>query len=377
MPTEDLRKLLDTINQNLAQGRYPNETAVREAIVLPVLQRLGWDVLDPSVVRREYPVGGRKVDYGLFVHPSTPDLLIEVKAVGSISGGDKQLFEYAFHDGVPMVLLTDGREWSFYLPAGQGSYDDRRVYKLDFLERDPKECCQALTRYLAFERVRQKEAIADARSDYETAARGRTAADTLQAAWQKLVEEPDGLLIDLLVEKTQGLCGYAPTREQVEAFLTGIAPVGLSAGRPAIPRGAVGSAPNRGVPPTREGTASTSEPGRSGRGIVQVVLDGRKHDAKDAISGLKQILCHLAAKDATFLERLEVRARGKSRNHLARSREAVYPHRPDLAGNAVELVPGWFLDTNISNREKLKIVRHACEVAKLRQGSDIDLIAPI
>ena len=153
MDTHKLRELLDTIRQKLAQGRYPNETAVREAIVLPVLQLLGWDILDPFAVRREYPVGGRKVDYGLFVHPSAPDLLIEVKAVGLIVGGDKQLFEYAFHEGVPMVLLTDGKEWSFYLPAGQGSYDDRRVYKLDILERDPTECCRALSRYLAFERV--------------------------------------------------------------------------------------------------------------------------------------------------------------------------------------------------------------------------------
>jgi len=205
MDTEKLRELIDTISRKIVEGRYPNETAVREAIVLPVLQLLGWDTLDPSTVRREYQVGVRKVDYGLFVHPSAPDLLIEVKAVGLIVGGDKQLFEYAFHDGVPMVLLTDGREWSFYLPAGQGSYDNRRVYKLDILERDPAECCRALARYLAFERVRQKEAIADARSDYETAARGRTAADTLQTAWRKLVVEPDGLLIDLLVEKTQAL----------------------------------------------------------------------------------------------------------------------------------------------------------------------------
>jgi len=244
MDTHKLRELLDTIRQKLAQGRYPNETAVREAIVLPVLQLLGWDILDPFAVRREYPVGGRKVDYGLFVHPSAPDLLIEVKAVGLIVGGDKQLFEYAFHEGVPMVLLTDGKEWSFYLPAGQGSYDDRRVYKLDILERDPTECCRALSRYLAFERVRQKEAIADARSDYETAARERTAADTLQAAWRKLVEEPDGLLIDLLVEKTQALCGYAPTREQVEAFLTGTNPTRLAQARQLPARG-VASEPNR------------------------------------------------------------------------------------------------------------------------------------
>jgi len=228
---------------------------------------------------------------------------------------------------------------------------------------------------LAFERVRQKEAIADARSDYETAARERTAADTLQAAWRKLVEEPDGLLIDLLVEKTQALCGYAPTREQVEAFLTGTNPTRLAQARQLPARG-VASEPNRPDLLRPETVAASIGSARPGRGI-QILLDGRKHDAKDAISGLKQILCYLAAKDATFLERLEVRARGRSRNHIARSREDVYPERPDLIESAVELVPGWFLDTNISNREKLKIVQHACDVAGLRHGRDIDLIASL
>jgi len=29
--------------------------------------------------------------------------------------------QYAFHTGVPFIALTDGRIWSFYLPAEQGS----------------------------------------------------------------------------------------------------------------------------------------------------------------------------------------------------------------------------------------------------------------
>jgi predicted type IV restriction endonuclease len=219
MPIDELKGLIESIKRNLAQGRYQNESTIREAVVLPILERLGWDTIDPAVVRREHPIGNRKVDYCLFVHHATPDVLVEVKAVGSIEGGDRQLFEYAFHEGVPMALLTDGREWSFYLPAGQGSYDDRCVYKLDMLERTTDECCSTLSRYLAFDRVKRKDTIQDARVDYETAVQRRTAVDTLPAAWSKLVEEPDGLMIDLLAEKTQTLCGYAPTREQVETFL--------------------------------------------------------------------------------------------------------------------------------------------------------------
>jgi len=381
MSTDELKHLIESVKRNLAQGRYQNESTIREAVVLPILDRLGWDIIDPAVVRREHPIGSRKVDYCLFVHQSTPDVLVEVKVVGSIAGGDRQLFEYAFHEGVPMALLTDGREWSFYLPAGQGSYDDRRIYKLDLLERTTEECCSALTRYLAFERVKRKDALKDARADYETAVRSRTAVDTLVAAWSKLVEEPDGLLIDLLLEKTQALCGYAPTREQVETFLATLTPLASDAVRSATVRARPRQESPPVILPSTVGEISsrlhqpTAVEGRSrlGRG-VQVVLDGQSRDAKDAITGLIQIIKHLASKDPTFLERLEVRARGRSRNHVARSRAAVYPQRPDLADKAIEILPGWFVDTNISNREKLQIVAQACEVAGLRPGRDIALL---
>src|SRR5262249_43268218 len=38
-----------------------------------------------------------------------------------------QALEYAFHIGVPSVVLRDGRTWSFYLPAEEGSYEERRA----------------------------------------------------------------------------------------------------------------------------------------------------------------------------------------------------------------------------------------------------------
>jgi len=65
-------------------------------------------------------------------------ILIEVKQVGQSKGADRQLFEYAFHKGVPMAILTDGQEWNFFLPTEQGDYSERQLYKLD---RDIVKCC--------------------------------------------------------------------------------------------------------------------------------------------------------------------------------------------------------------------------------------------
>ena len=126
-----LEQDISDIRENLRRGRYPNEAAVSQGIVRRLLATLGWPVYDPQVVYPEYTLEGRRVDFALCHPANEPRIFIEVKGVGKATGAERQLFEYAFHQGVPLAVLTDGREWSFFLPAGAGSYDERRIYKLD------------------------------------------------------------------------------------------------------------------------------------------------------------------------------------------------------------------------------------------------------
>ena len=228
---EPLARLIEAIKRNLSEGRYRNKSAVREALVLPIFQRLGWDTIDPYQVRREHPIGSRKVDYA----PSCAN-----DAGPSCGGQGGWCCQWRGSATLRICVSRrrsdgasdDGQEWSFDLPTERGNYEDRRLYTLDLQARPGDECCRVLTRYLDFDRVKQNQAISDARKDYESAARERIAAQTVSNAWLKLVEEPDGLLIDLLIEKTQALCGYDPSREQVEAFLSKLVPHGQ--GTPAV-----------------------------------------------------------------------------------------------------------------------------------------------
>src|SRR5687768_16782603 len=119
-----MEQLLDRIRGRLAGGAYSNEAAVSLGILTPILGALGWDVSDPDQIAPEYSSGRGRVDFALCLPPRRPAIFIEVKGVGRSLEGDRQLFEYAFHEGVPLCVLTDGREWSFYLPSGQGNYED-------------------------------------------------------------------------------------------------------------------------------------------------------------------------------------------------------------------------------------------------------------
>jgi predicted type IV restriction endonuclease len=88
------------------------------------------------------------------------------------------------------------------------------------------------------------------------------------------------------------------------------------------------------------------------------------------------ILRALSRKNPNFLERLSQQVPSRTRNHIASRPEAVYPHRPELAEYTVELEKGWYLGTNIANREKLRILEKACEVEGLTFGKDLKIVLP-
>ncbi len=101
-------------------------------------------------------------------------------------------------------------------------------------------------------------------------------------------------------------------------------------------------------------------------------LKGEQHNAQDATEAMIAILRYLAH-DANFFETLATKIRGRTRNHLARSRAEVYPQRPDLARYVKQVSPGWFVGCNIANREKANILRAACNVAGLTFGRDLKI----
>lgn len=364
--------LIARLRERISAAQFQGETAVREAIVLPVLQSLGWDIFDPSAVVREYTLGSRRVDYALAASPPKKDVFIEVKAVGHSAGADRQLFEYAYHEGIPFAVLTDGREWSFFLPGEQGSYDERRVQKLDLVERPTTDVSSTFHKYLALARVRSGEAIEAARADYRNIAKRNTAKQHILKAWSELVQEPDDLLIDLVAEKAEALCGFRPTTEDVEEFLltrlslvqaTVLAAVKTTVARPQP----------RLNPPAP--VAPTQPPVAIGGGIPYSVFGVSKNVSK-AVDALIDILRTLSERNPQFLETLAPLVRGRSRNHLAQSRDQVYPLKPELSEYTTEFVPGWWLGTNISNRDKMRIIRAACEIEGLTLGREIAVVLP-
>lgn len=187
-----MQALIAQIRGRLERRAYANEAAISHGVVMPIIAALGWDTADPRQVVPEFAIPSGRVDFALFGLGRQPAVFIEVKQVGRAMTGDEQLFDYSYRHGVPLCVLTDGREWSFYLPGGQGSYEERRIYRLQLDGREPEVCEQMLERYLSRQRVRDGIAYEDAVRDHQQALRRREAADALPHAWQELTAEATG-----------------------------------------------------------------------------------------------------------------------------------------------------------------------------------------
>jgi len=359
-----LETSLADITERLRRGRFPNEQAISQGIVLRLLQELGWDTWDTSVVWPEYQTGEGRVDFALCHPPSKPAVFIEVKQPGKAEDAVRQALGYAFHSGVPFVVLTDGKTWSFYLPAEQGSYEDRRVYKLDLFERPLAEATETLSRYLDRARTESREALETAQKEYRSQHRLSQARTTIPEAWRELVEKDNEDLVELLAGAVELKAGVRPDNNDVAEFLAAL-------GKPAVIQDAHSG--------TSEKTSlGAQDHGRQGLGDEttrsgRLLLRGKAYPYTSAKDAMVIVLRELARNDPSFLERCSRHpdAQGRKRRYIARTPEELYPDREDLRDLRESLPGGWLVATNLNNVLKKAIVRLATEVAGLTFGKDV------
>lgn len=348
----DLTEHITEIQRAIRAGQFSNEAAVSRGVVMRLLQALNWPIFDTNIVWPEYPLETLKVDYALCHPPSKPTVIIEVKNIGNLEGADSKLFEYAFRAGVPMAILTDGQEWHFYLPAEKGSILERRFYKLDILKRDLDEIVNRFERYLAYEGIRNGEALKSARAEHDSASILREVKTNIPIAWRKIIEEQDSILIDLISEKVADLCGYKPEPDFVSSFLL------EQLKTPSSPPSEIILPPQVIIPPAKTGR-------------ISYVLRGKTTYLRSASDVLVTVIDELSQRDSSFITRLASRKHGRRRRYVARTREELYPGRPDLAEYSKQLSNGWWVGTNYSKSNISQIIQLACEVAGLRFGSDL------
>lgn len=288
-----------------------DEITIRRVIVEQVLGKLGWPVYNHKVVISEYGIETRRVDYCLH-YSHSKKLFIEVKRPSErkLDDHQEQLLNYAFHENVDIAILTNGFTWWFYLPKAGGDWNQRKFYAIDILEQDAKDVVNRFISFLLKENIDSGKALEEAEKLHKSHERDRTIAEKMPEAWKLIVNEPNELLVDLIAETTEEICGLKPSKERVAEFVRVVLNGNSAAKITPVPRkvpngnGSSNSPVKRIVAPMTPRPKSFSFDGRSypvktWRAVLTTFCDliGKKHSNNISI-----VLTHASfSRDASSL----------------------------------------------------------------------------
>ena len=360
-----LEQGLKSVIGRLCSGLLENEAQVKQAVILPVLRTLDWDDTDPESFKPEYSVGRGLVDYALLDH-GNPLVFIEAKRIGALdAGGEEQLFGYASNRGVPLLVLTDGNRWDFYLSMAEGVPSERRFYRLELqLEHKIPEYVDFLDQHLRKRRVVSGEARVAAEQRHASNRERKRAHQAIPRTWQTLLKEPDETLRDLLAEMVESECGTKPELDDVEVFLRNLVFTSLP------PKS--GSGPS--VPSPDPDTLSSGPSQLARTRIVGFILGEEHVDAGTAIGTLAELLTRLEREVPEFMERFALKTISRNRNLVARNPAELYEKSHLVDKHSKELRNGWWLGTNLSKAQVRGHIETACGVAGVSFGSQLKLI---
>lgn len=210
-----------------------DEASTKQAVVLRLLSFLGWDIFNVDEVYPDYAVNSYSASYALRDKNSNK-LLIEVKRVHEkLDNHQKPLLSLATQEKVDISVLTNGIIWWFYLTKSDGNSQDKWFYSADMLKQKEDAIAPNLIDLLSKNNVANGQALKAAQALNQNKNQ-KMAADVIPEAWNKLVTQPNMILVELLRESTEKICGCKVEVKLIERFLEKHLDTWLITNRPAV-----------------------------------------------------------------------------------------------------------------------------------------------
>jgi hypothetical protein len=216
------KDLLGFIKKLQTEKKYStfDTAAIKQGVVLKLLSILDWDPFDIDEVYPQYESKHGGTDFSLR-HQGENQVFIAVEtAEKNFEKTESHLLDLAEAEDVPMVVLTDGLTWWFTLALEKGQLDERRVCTLAVNEESAQDAAKWFADFLSKDNVTSQRAFKSAEAIYHANQRERLVKETLPKAWEKLLNEPERWLTDILSEATQELSGFKPDKGVVREFLS-------------------------------------------------------------------------------------------------------------------------------------------------------------
>lgn len=346
-----LRQDIEDIAKRIKERCFESEAQVSQGVVQRLLASLGWPRYETQIVIPEFAVGGgRRVDYALCHPPKKAVVLVEVKKPGAVNPrAEEQLFGYCVRVGVPIAVLTDGQTWHFFLPAGLGSFEERRFARVDLTSDDPIKAEEQLLRYLQYMEVKEGRSPEHAQQDLTRMRQERA----YKQAWQSIVERPARRFLQLFVQEVKNVAALDPSEDEAAAWLRR---------RAAAER--IEPPPPPVEPPNGSDPRPEPAPDPPPKRGDYVIWSGERKDFSKQQDAMQYAFKVLQAENPGFCRRFSKRHRGHKKLWVV-DRKGLPTAEFRVPR---EVGDGWHVETSLSADQKVDRIKKACVVADVSYG---------
>ena len=340
------------ITKNFHADVYSDLEKIKFHIIVRLLDELDWKN-NLNDVTPGYVLGKSTIDFAL-LHGSAPCVLIKVYETPNWDAVDEaDLFDNAYKQNIPFVILTNGKTWSFYLCTKGSDASEQLFLILDLMqENDFREIENILKSNLHKESIISGIAQRNAEIVLDKRQKRKVARQAIPKVWASIIGDTRSLLYILIEEEVEKSTGHKPYVSDIASFLQ----------KPKLPKSNIS-------------TQTKSKTNNLKTRIKGFNLFGDKFSSINGRATLKSVILKLAQRNQDFMEKLHGITETPKRCLVARDRSELFKAAPHLTDkNSIDLGNSWWLNIHHSNNNIRQIVKTACGIAGIEYGKDLVLI---
>ncbi len=207
-------------NRQLTSFEVP---AIKQSVVMKLLFMLGWDIFNLDEVSQNFTAEKHPVDFCLKINGANKIFINVIKADQPLVDHAPGLCAAASRAKIEFCVLTNGNQWLFYLTSDPKPVAGNDFCSLDLLAQGTDDVARQLNEFLQKDQLAQGRALKSAQKLLQERSRARVE-EALPEAWRQILSAPHELLVDLLCDTTEKICGFRPEKKRAAQFLSAGAP---------------------------------------------------------------------------------------------------------------------------------------------------------
>lgn len=215
------------INRNPGLSEL-SQSAMKQAVVLRVLDAAGWSPYSLSDIEPDFPIGSSKVDYALKLSPAprsqapaVPKVLVDVRSLEENLNSERvqrRLVNHCERVSAELGVLTNGPRWLLFLGVPDPRRQENRFCELNIVDGQ-ESAADELNRYLAKDKVGNGQAVRSAEGSLRTRNQDEVFKVAVIEGWRQVVKGLDEGLVAIIATAAEQRLGTKPDHRFIRRVL--------------------------------------------------------------------------------------------------------------------------------------------------------------